>query len=587
MKYRFKLAVVLVFLAFFLVENSARETAVTPAFSFSKTEDTTVKGVWAATIFGLDFPKNPTTDSSSLKYELDNLIEETKNMGFNTIYFQVRPASDAFYKSEIFPWSKYLTGREGVAPDNSFDPLGYIIEKGHENGIKIHAWINPYRVTASENETNTIANKYSDLILNYNGKLYFNPGLPEVNDLIAKGAAEIVKNYDVDGLHIDDYFYPGPDFQDDWSYSAYGGDYPDRDSWRRSNIDSLIVKLHNAVKSANPDVEFGVSPQGIWANAVNHPDGSNTNGRQAYFAAYADTRKWVKENMIDYIIPQIYWNIGYADADFKTLAEWWNSVAEGSDVKLYIGQATYRVSETTNSQSVWYGESGINEIKRQVELLSSLSNVSGYAMYRLKCITPMPALVEAVTEINSKNNEKEIFSDLNLVKWAKADILKLYEKGIVKGLDNGTFGVNNNVTRGQFAVMISRLFGKQAEFTENFADVSKDKYYYNDIGILKQLGLIQGVSDTEFAPESSITRQDAATIVYRILLKEKILEATNKSPDFFKDKDSIASYAKAPVYALSEKGILSGYEDGLFKPLGYTTRAEACVILSRIFDLIN
>lgn len=591
MRRKFKLAVVLLAIVYLMVTNTIPTSTSLPGESgFAAIENEEMKAVWVSTVFGLDFPKSPTVDPASLKAELDKIISNTKNMGFNTIFFQVRPASDAFYKSDLYPWSKYLTGTYASAPAAGFDPLEYIVNEAHKNGISLHAWINPYRVTASASEKNILtaaspAKIHSDWIVEYNEKLYFNPGIPEVNDFIAEGAAEIIRKYDVDGLQIDDYFYPGQDFSDEKSYSEYGKGYTDKAQWRRDNITSLIDKLRNAIKKENSNAIFSVSPQGIWANAKNIPGGSNTGGREAYFSAFADTRKWVKENKIDYIIPQIYWNIGYAGADFKILANWWNDVAEGTNVKLVIGQAAYRVTETTDPASIWYKDSGAEEIKRQIELCRSLKNISGYAMFRYTHLVTTPNLKDVAIECNSSSSET--FKDISSVEWAREDIMELYENGIVSGISNGIFAPNDMVTRGQFAVMISRILDKKANFTDNFSDVTKDKYYYEHIGVLKKLGLIQGTSETKFDPERNISRQDMATMVYRILVKEQIITEENSANSSFKDNSEIKDYAKKAVYAMNKYKLLNGYIDGKFKPLGNATRAECSVFLNRVRKLLN
>lgn len=594
---KLKLFTVLIFLAcFFAAGTVPKASSSLSEKSYAKEEDS-VKGVWVATVFNLDFPKAKSQNANALKAELDSIVENAEAMGFNTIFFQVRPSADAFYKSEIFPWSKYLTGTEGTAPSDNFDPLAYLVDISHKKSIKVHAWINPYRVTASASEKDNLtqasfAEKYSDMILEYGGRLYLNPGIPEVNKLVASGAAEIARNYNVDGIQLDDYFYPGEDFPDDWSYSEYGKDFKDKGSWRRHNIDNLIGELKNSIKKENPDILFGVSPQGIWANSKNLDGGSETNGKEAYFTSYADTRKWVKENMIDYIIPQIYWNIGYAGADFKTLAKWWSEVADGSSVKLYIGQAAYKAAETADSQSVWFGQSGIDELSNQITFINTLKNVSGYSMYRLSSITDSPMLSSAVTAINA--SEKNLFSDLHLAEWAKEDITVLCDMGLVNGMGDGTFGVQNSVTRGQFAVMLSRMLDKAAVSTKfdstninSFSDVSPEKYYYKDICTLKALGYIQGISDTEFAPESNISRQDMSVIVYRILLKENYIKKPDAMQLSFTDANEIKPYAAEAVKALTEEGIINGYEDNSFRPFGTATRAESAVIINRILKLIK
>jgi len=590
MRRKLKLAAVLLCLVYLMVTNTIPTYIPNSNPDGFAKENDYIKGVWVSTIYGLDYPKVPSVDSSALKSGINEIVENVKEMGFNTIFFQVRPTCDAFYKSDIFPWSKYLTGDYKTPPQGDFDPLEYLIEQAHKNNINVHAWLNPYRITASESEKNILpenspAKVHPNWVIDYKGKLYFNPGLPEVNDFIAEGAAEIAKKYNVDGIQIDDYFYPGEDFPDDWSYSVYGKDYKIKADWRRDNITSLIDKISSAVKKANSDILFGVSPQGIWANKENLEGGSETSGKQSYFDAYADTRKWVKENKIDYIIPQIYWNIGYAGADFEVLLNWWNETVNGTKVKLIIGQAAYKVSEATDSASVWYEKNGAEEINKQVILCQGAENVSGYSMYRYSSLMQNPILKSVATECNT--GKKQVFWDIASVEWAKADIISIYEKGIINGMSKGIFAPLENVTRGQFAVMISRLLNKETTFAENFEDVSPDKYYYNDIGTLKKLGLIQGRNKTEFDPDSFISRQDMAAMAYRILTKEKIIDDASSDSTGFSDENKIKDYAKNAVSAMVENGLLKGYEDNTFKPDGNTTRAECSVFIGRICKLLN
>lgn len=582
MKTKFKLAAVLLCLVYILAVNPSEKK---PALAKEESPKEVMRAVWVATSFGLDFPKNPTTDSASLKKELDGLVNSAKEMGFNTLFFQVRPSGDAFYKSDLFPWSAYLSGEEGTAPDDGFDPLEYLVEICHKQNIKVHAWINPYRLSAQKSSSPlSVESLHPDWVINCGGKKYLNPGLPEVNDFVAQGAAEIAKNYAVDGIQIDDYFYPEGDFSDDWSYSVYGKEFSDKGEWRRNNINSLVEKMKAAIKKENPNVLFGISPQGIWANAKNLVGGSETNGKEAYFSAYADTKKWLEENAADYIIPQIYWNIGYFGADFKTLANWWNKAAEGSKTKLYLGLAAYKAADCTDPEAVWYKQGGALELERQTSLAEGLENVCGTAVFRFGSFESNEDLKNFAKKANSGEIKK--FYDLADFLWAKEDVLYLCEKGIISGMGDGTFGAELKVTRGQLAVMLSRMTGERAEFKENFADVSKDGYYYADIGSLKAQGLINGITKTEFYPESNITRQDMAVMAYRILSAKGLISPAKKACDF-SDFGDISDYAKEAVCAFCEKNILNGYENGEFKPKGNATRAECAVFLRRIFDIMS
>lgn len=358
-----------------------------------------LRGVWVATVVNIDYPSKPTIDSETLKSEALKVLDNAEDMGFNAVFLQVRPTSDAIYKSRIFPWSKYLTGSQGTAPDNNFDPLEFWVTEAHKRGIELHAWINPYRITKNEagdpkydfaslNALNP-ARLNPDWVVKYSdGNLYYNPGIPAVRKQVIDGVLEIVQNYDVDGIHFDDYFYPGKDFDDKASFIKYGAAYANVDDWRRANINALIRDLSKALKEGSKKVRFGVSPFGIWANKSINALGSDTNGMQSYYDQYADTRKWVKEGLVDYIAPQIYWNIGYSVADYSKLLAWWSNTVSGTDVELYIGQAAYRAGNA-NPSSPWYG---VSEIEKQLQLNSKTPNVKGSIFFSSKSLTDNPAL---------------------------------------------------------------------------------------------------------------------------------------------------------------------------------------------------
>lgn len=551
-------------------------------------ENREVKGVWAATVFSLDFPKQPTADSSALKTDIDEMLANAQDMGFNTVFFQVRPAADAFYKSEIFPWSQYLTGSQGTVPQDSFDPLRYAVTQAHAKGMELHAWINPYRVTASAKDNyaqceQSVAKTHPKLVVEYSdGKLYLNPGIPETNRLITDGVLEIVRNYDVDGIHIDDYFYPGSDFPDAEAFTQYGGKFSDIGDWRRSNISSLIKSIRDALKSEKSSVIFSVSPCGIWANKTSNPEGSQTSGKQAYYDYYADTREWVKNSYVDWIMPQIYWNIGYTIADFEEISRWWNNVAEGTNVKVCAGLAAYKAADETNASSPWYGQNGLDELKRQQELLRTLGNTGGYSVYRLGSLLKNSSLADTVKAMNNRGNS--VFSDTPAYPWAEEAIERLHKEGVISGMGDGSFGCARMVSRADFTLMITRMMKKDASFTDNFSDVTADKYYYKEIGIAKALGYASGRGNNTFDPLGSITRQEMAVMTYRILQKEGKInsgKATELSAEF-SDANEIAEYARDAVAAMVDAGYLNGYETGEFKPQNNATRAETAVFLDKI-----
>jgi uncharacterized lipoprotein YddW (UPF0748 family) len=224
--------------------------STTSIASFNTSSNVDFRGVWVATVVNIDYPSKPTSDSETLKSEAIKVLDNAKATGFNAVFLQVRPTADAFYKSNYFPWSKYLTGTQGIMPSDNFDPLEFWVEEAHKRGIELHAWINPYRITkitydepkydfASLAPSNP-AIPHPDWVVKYtDGNLYFDPGIPEVQQLIINSVLEIIQNYNVDGIHFDDYFYPGTDFNDKATYEKYNTVNQNINDWRRSNVNSL------------------------------------------------------------------------------------------------------------------------------------------------------------------------------------------------------------------------------------------------------------------------------------------------------------------------------------------------------------
>ncbi|MEA4920614.1 MAG: family 10 glycosylhydrolase [Clostridiaceae bacterium] len=347
-----------------------------------------IRGVWVSTVYNLDYPSSQGLSKAQLEAEADDIINNVSNLGLNALFFQVRPCADSFFPSDIFPWSAYLSGTQGAAPDGGFDPLGYFVKKCHENGIELHCWINPYRITktkaASKEEALALLSKTHParlhpeyVVFHSDGCLYFDPGNPEAQALILSGIKEIIDNYDIDGIHFDDYFYPEAEFEDADTYASYGKEYTTIEDFRRASVTAFVSKVNDLVAASNKDISFGISPFGIWANSSDNPEGSNTVGNQSYYSHYADSLSWVKQGIVDYIAPQLYWNIGNKEGEFKTLLDWWSSAVKDKDVKLYIGQAAYRMNEAEVS-SPWFGTS---EIKQQLSLMDD-SGVEGTIFFR-------------------------------------------------------------------------------------------------------------------------------------------------------------------------------------------------------------
>lgn len=308
------------------------------------------RGVWIPTAYN-NYYRNLSVEQ--LKDTLVQQLDAYRKMGINTIIYQVRPEGDAFYASELEPWSRFLTGTQGQALEGDFDPMAFLIEECHNRCMEFHAWINPYR--ANTNKKNKLsddnryyANRY--LYVSYGNQLLFNPGFPQNREHIVKVVEDIITRYDVDGVHMDDYFYPYPlkglKFQDIDTYKRFakadGFDTLNQlEDWRRNNVNQLIKGISETIKASKPWVRFGISPFGIYRNKKQDENGSDTNGLSNYDDLYADTQLWINEGWIDYVIPQLYWEIGHPAANYTTLLYWWRE-AKGPNTQLYIGQSVDR-----------------------------------------------------------------------------------------------------------------------------------------------------------------------------------------------------------------------------------------------------
>ena len=354
-----------------------------------------MRAVWIATIANIDWPSSPGLSSAQQQKEFIELLDLSKAYHMNTVVFQIRPASDAFYASKFEPWSQWLTGEQGKEPDPYYDPLAFATTECHKRGIDLHVWINPYRAVSdiSNNRTspNHISNSHPEWFVTYGKTKLFDPGLPQTRNYVAKIVSDIVCRYDIDAIHMDDYFYPyriaGVEFPDDKTFR----DYPDgflvnqRDDWRRHNVDLIIKQIHDSIRSIKPWVEFGISPFGVWRNADKDPTGSKTKaGQTNYDDLYADILKWERSGWIDYVTPQVYWEIGKEIADYDVITDWWSRNNYGT--QLFIGQALYKLNPEAKERS-WQSA---DEIINQVKLNRRHSAISGTLFYSAKFLRKNP-----------------------------------------------------------------------------------------------------------------------------------------------------------------------------------------------------
>ena len=371
------------------------------------------RGAWIQSVNGQFKGIGTENMQKTLAYQLDELQKD----GCNAIIFQVRPECDALYASHLEPWSYYLTGEQGRAPQPYWDPLQWMIAECHRRGMELHAWINPYRAktkTPHDNAYNHVIKEHPEWCFEYDGLTLLNPALKESRDFICEVVKDIVSRYDVDGLHIDDYFYPYPtpgiDIPDQADYRARTDQSLTIGDWRRQNVNLFIQQLSQTVHETKPWVKFGVSPFGIYRNQKNDPDGSRTNGLQNYDQLYADVLLWVNEGWIDYCVPQLYWEIGHKAADYDTLIRWWNNHC--SSVPLFIGEDVERTVKFKDlKQPQQHQQQAKMALHQQMPNVkgtvlwyakAAVDNVGGYGTALRNNYWRYPALQPAMPQLDKK-----------------------------------------------------------------------------------------------------------------------------------------------------------------------------------------
>ncbi|MGN9783451.1 family 10 glycosylhydrolase [Nonomuraea sp. ZG12] len=325
-----------------------------------------LRAMWISSVANIDWPSRTGLSVSAQQAEFRAWLDLAVQRRMNAVVVQVRPTADTFWPSSLEPWSQWLTGSQGGDP--GYDPLAFMVGEAHARNLELHAWFNPYRVANHDDpsrlQATHPARRNPGWRFAYDGKLYYNPGLPVVRDFIQDVIMDAVSRYDLDGVHLDDYFYPypagGQAIPDAAAYAEHGDGFANVHDWRRENVNLLVRELDRRIHAAKPWVSFGVSPFGIWRNAGTDPLGSRTSGLQSYDAIYADTRLWVKQGWVDYIAPQIYWHIGFGTADYEVLTAWWAGVVRGTGVQLLIGQAAYRAG-ASGQDAAWQDRAELSD----------------------------------------------------------------------------------------------------------------------------------------------------------------------------------------------------------------------------------
>ncbi|MDE5977118.1 MAG: family 10 glycosylhydrolase [Turicibacter sp.] len=375
-----------------------------------------LRGVWITTVRNNDFPSEEVYANGFnlelFKTEFLTIIRRCKALKLNAIFFQVRPEGDAFYESGVNPWSAYLTGEQGVKPNwGQFDPLKWMIEVTHQAGIEFHAWFNPFRLTPTGPKNSTkqslmdslsdthYARRHLDWVYYFNRQIYLDPGVPAVREFIVQTVMEVVEKYEIDAVHFDDYFYPysyveevdgkqtvisfadkSPDYQ---TYEANHEPNEDIDTWREQNINQLIYELSRAIHhydvQTGKSVAFGISPFGVWASAEEtNGVGSNTSSAQlSSLSEYVNSKLWIDEEWIDYIVPQNYWSLSDSLSPFAEVAHWWSQIVAPSRTQLYMGLGLYLYNEDFQHPA-WQNP---EEIVDQIRYLRTLDHNDGYVFF--------------------------------------------------------------------------------------------------------------------------------------------------------------------------------------------------------------
>lgn len=353
------------------------------------------RGAWIATVANIDWPSTEAVGNDSLqKAEMTWILDSLASLGINAVIFQVRPTADALYKSEYEPTSHWLMGTQGDSL--TWDPLEWTIGQAHKRNMEVHVWLNPYRVNLAKTDTSIIApnhifRQHPEWFWEYNKQWYFDPGLEETREWICTIVQDIVLRYDIQAIHMDDYFYPYPQgkqaLPDSKTFERFPRGFDNIADWRRNNVNLAIQAICRTIKECKPEVEFGISPFGVWRNADVDSTGSATKaGITNYDDLYADIRLWIKNGWIDYVLPQLYWEIGKKVADYEVLAHWWANEVKGTNCKLYIGMAPYRL-ENASPKTPW-GQG--NEIGRQMELNRTIPEISGECFYSTRPLLRNP-----------------------------------------------------------------------------------------------------------------------------------------------------------------------------------------------------
>jgi len=551
-----------------------------------------LRGMWISTVLNLDWPSKETADIKDSseriqksKEELISLLDMAAAMNINAIFFQVSPEGDALYKSDLVPWSRYLTGTFGQDP--GFDPLEFVIEQAHIRNMELHAWVNPYRVsmytntdtTASLNIPKSVYKEHPEWIRKAMSRYVIDPGIPEAQKWVMDRVMEIVEKYDIDGIHFDDYFYyerTYGELDDSQTYIKYNQDgFSDKKDWRRNNTYILIKELSKKIRASKGWVKFGISPLGIWANQKDgYPDGSNTRSSVTnYDGAFADTKRWVEEELIDYIAPQVYFTFANSNASYGELTTWWADVVKGKNVHLYIGQALYKIND--DSDRYFKGDNALKEFSNQLKYNVAQPRIMGSILFRAKNFTDS-GKQQVVTAI--KNELWSTKALIPVMPWKGGRKPDMPEWGKVEAVSGGTklTWADNDPDTCYYAVY---RFGKDEAIMNGSNIIAKNLI----ATVRKENGQTAEYIDRSVKNPEKVKYMVTALDRLHNESEGRIISAWQSA--YFHDVGSDFSWAADAIDKLYERKIILGDGNGMFFPSEHTKRKDFIIMVVRAFGL--
>ncbi len=551
-----------------------------------------LRGMWISTVLNLDWPSTEARDLKDdseriqkSKEELISILDRAVDMNMNAIFFQVSPQGDALYISEHVPWSRYLTGTFGKDP--GFDPLEFAIDEAHRRNLEFHAWFNPYRVSMYTNTETTrsldipksVFREHPDWIRTAMNRYVVDPGIPEARNWAFNRVMEVVSNYDIDGVHFDDYFYyerTAGELKDEQTYQKYNqGQFSNIQDWRRNNTYLLIREISKEINAVKPWVKFGISPGGVWGNSEDgHPEGSNTKSTYTnYDINFADTKKWVEEELIDYIAPQIYFTFANSRASYGELATWWANITKRKNVHLYIGQALYKIND--DSDQYFKGANALKEFPNQMKFNVAHPDISGSILFRAKNLTDS-GKQQVVSLL--KNELWDTKALIPIMPWKGGAAPEKPVVGTIRTVDSGTkiTWQDNDPNTCYYAVY---RFGIDEKINTSSSIIAKNLI----AAVRREPGNGMEFIDTQTKKPEQVKYM--VTSLDRLHHESEGLVISHNQSTYFTDLGPDYHWAINAIDELHEKKIILGDGKGFFYPDEFTKRGDFILMIVRSLEL--